>query len=117
MPSLDDLLDNYLSGNTGPLLDPSVGAGDVKPGPATLHGIAQDSASGAVVVDDDGLVTLVLGLEAWPEELFGQRVEVHGELGTVATPGGGGLDAEGLAWHGASGGASRAIASATWKKA
>lgn len=116
MPSLDDLLDNYLSGETGPLLDPSVGAMAVQPGPATLTGVAQDSMSGAVVVDDDGLVTIVLGLEEWPDEMRGARVEVHGELGTIALPGGGGLDDAGLAWHGDSGGSARAISVASWKK-
>lgn len=118
MASLDDLLDNYLAGNTGALHDPTVGAADAaNGGPVTLVGVAEDSMAGAVVVDDDGLVTLVLGIDGWPDELRGARVEVSGTLGTVSTPGGGGLDAAGLAWHGGSGGPARAVSGATWKRA
>jgi hypothetical protein len=44
---------------------------------STLRGLARDAKGGAVVVTDQGPV-YVLGLDAWPRELAGRRVEVTG---------------------------------------
>lgn len=115
MVDLDDLIDGYLAGNSGELIDPSIGAAAAEAaGAVTLSGIADDAASGAVIVEDDGHVTLVVGLQAWPAELRGRRVEVTGNLGTTSMGDGGGLDADGNAVHGASGG-SRALFDARWQ--
>lgn len=47
---------------------------------ATLRGVAADAKSGAVVQTDDGKTVYVDGLERWPAELAGHRVEVVGRL-------------------------------------
>jgi hypothetical protein len=114
MASIEDLLDGYLSGNTGPLLDPSVGAADARAGgEVTLRGVADDAAMGAVVVEDDGHVTLLAGVEAWPAELRGRRVEVSGLLTSSPTGPTGGLGPNGEASHGAVGNA-RTLLSPRW---
>ena len=117
MVDLDDLLDGYLSGNTGPLLDPSLGAAAaVDGGEVTLFGVADDAAMGAVVVQDDGYVTLVAGLQAWPAELRGRPVEVSGTLSASPVGPTGGINAAGEAMHGAVG-AARTLLSPRWKAA
>lgn len=116
MANLDQLLDSYLAGGR-PLHDPSVGVATVVPGPVTLRGVAEDAMAGAVVVGDDGLVTLVVGLEGWPDGLRGGRVVVDGTLGTVGGAPAGGLGSDGIAHHGGSGGGGRAVFDARWRRA
>lgn len=45
-----------------------------------VEGRAFDGKGGALVVTDAGAAIYVEGLDAWPSELHGQRVVVHGRL-------------------------------------
>ena len=56
------------------------------PRPQTLRGKAVDAKGGAVLVLDDGQTFYVSGLDAWPADLFGLRVEVTGTVKTQPLP-------------------------------
>jgi hypothetical protein len=47
-------------------------------GPVIIVGLAVDAKGGAIVATDDGAAIYVAGLDRWPAELAGQRVEVSG---------------------------------------
>ena len=120
MASIEDLLDNYLSGNTGKLIDPSQTAAsgpDSRDGKVVeLTGEAEIAAMGAVVVDAEGRATYVAGLESWPSDLYRKQVSVKGTWGRSVLPSDALMAADGSASHGAYG-SSQVLFDATWKLA
>lgn len=118
---LDDLLDKYLAGDTGALIDPAAarapsGEPDSREGQVIdVTGLAERAMEGALVVEDSGAALYVAGLDNWPVELYRKRVTVTGTLGrrrAGSVPGVSG----GSAYHGSSG-SSRVLSGATWKLA
>jgi hypothetical protein len=118
--SLDQLLDDYLAGNTGKLVDPATtaaGTPDPREGKlVTITGLAERAMEGAVVIEEGGAAVYVAGLDNWPAELYRHQVEVTGTLGRRSGHGVPGTAADGGARHGSSG-SSRVITGATWKLA
>lgn len=81
LDAIGKLLDAQMAGL--PLHDPTLGAGGrANDGEViTIVGVADNSASGAVVVD--GGTTVIGGLEAWPAGFYGKRVKVSGTMSKV----------------------------------
>jgi hypothetical protein len=80
----------------------------------TVRGVARDAKGGAVVVTDGGPV-YVIGLESWPKELAGRKVEVTGVVRQkkhLPDPVGPKREIAQGAW-----GDQRVIEGATWKAA
>ena len=118
--SLDEMLDGYLAGKTGALIDPSATAAhsdDSREGLVVeVTGLAERAMEGAVVVEEGGGAVYVGGLDNWPSELYRHRVTVTGTLsrrGAGVVPG---VSSDGGARHGSSG-SSRVLVGATWKLA
>jgi hypothetical protein len=95
-----------------PAAQPAPAAPAAPAAKTTIRGVARDAKGGAVVVTDGGPV-YVIGLEAWPRELAGRKVEVTGRVRPkkhLPDPvGPGGTVAQG-AW-----GDQTVIEGATWK--
>jgi len=45
----------------------------------TIRGVARNAKNGAVVVADD-IAIYILGLECWPDEVYGKKITVTGIL-------------------------------------
>ena len=118
--NLDELLDGYLAGKTGKLVDPAAtaaGAPDAREGQVvTITGLAERAMEGAVVIEEGGGAVYVAGLDNWPPDLYRHQVSVTGTLGRRAGHGVPGTAPDGGARHGSSG-SSRVISGATWKLA
>lgn len=116
---LEDLLDRYLAGDTGELVDPATArASSSEPDPREgqvieVTGLAERAMEGAIVVEDGGAAVYVAGLDNWPAELYRKRVTVTGTLGRRRSGGVPGASG-GPAVHGSSG-SSRVLSGATWK--
>ncbi len=120
MGNIEDLLDNYLAGNTGKLVDPSQSASsgpDSRDGTVVeFTGEAEISALGAVVVDANDRATYVAGLDSWPDDLYRKQVTVKGTWGRSTLAPDPIAAADGGASHGAYGD-SQVLFDATWKLA
>jgi hypothetical protein len=81
--------------------------------PIVSTGTAKDAALGAVVVLDGGGVHYVEGLDAWPKDVFGKRVEVKGTLRRKKLAPDPVVDSNGLISHGMLG-SSHVIEDAVW---
>ena len=118
MVSIEDMLDSYLSGDTGKLIDPSQTASagaDSRDGTVVeLTGEAEIAVMGAVVVGPDGRATYVAGLDSWPSDVY--RKQVTGTWGRSSAAPGPAVAANGDASHGAFGSA-QVLFDATWKLA
>lgn len=106
------LLDQQMAGL--PLHDPSVGAGGrAKDGEIiTIEGVADNSASGAIVVD--GGTALVGGMTSWPNEAYGKRVAVTGKVMRTSVAPNPVVGPNGEQSHGAHG-SQVMLVNATWK--
>ncbi len=120
MGNIEDLLDNYLSGNTGKLIDPSQSASsgpDSRDGTEVeITGEAEISTMGAVVVNSKGRATYVAGMDSWPDDLYRKQVTVKGTWGRSSLAPDPVATADGGATHGAYGD-SEVLFDATWKLA
>ena len=112
LDAIGKLLDAQMAGL--PLHDPSLGAGGrAKHGETlTITGVADNSASGAIVVD--GGTTVVGGLQAWPAHMYGKMVAVSGTMSKAELAPDPVVGPNGEQSHGAWGSSSMLI-NATWK--
>ncbi len=120
MVSIEDMLDSYLSGDTGKLIDPSQAAAtgpDAREGTVVeITGEAEIAAMGAVVVEGNGNATYVAGLDSWPADIYRKQVTVKGTWGRSSGATDPLMAANGEASHGAFGSA-QMLFDATWKLA
>ena len=81
-----------------------------------LTGVARDAALGAVVVLGDGQPVYVEGLERWPNELLGRKVEVSGTAAQKKLAPDPEIAPDGAVSHGMVGTA-WVVSGATWRRA